>query len=346
MPELIKRSKELHGLDEACRVKIGGDHGQGYLKITAQNLNIATNIIKFTLVLAVAPVNETIRNLYTLFEKLNLKTFPKDDDYGIAVDCKVLQMLYGQTGGKASFPCTICLWEKSSGFIALPQEPRTLKHCEEMHAKLLADFNGNRNKSKFCYSIEAETIIKEEPYKVIKIPSLHLHLLVNDAYKKLKKKVSLEQRAVLEEQRKRAGVIESCYEGGTLQGNHAKKFVQAVATNKIEVPIPELRELFLAMDNLRHTCFGLERKEGAEEAVEDFVHCWEQAGMGVGVKAHMVQHHLIPNMLALPKPEALGVWSEQATESSHHAFKRVMEKYMGIKNGLLNGTIAFNSVRM
>ena len=47
------------------------------------------------------------------------------------------------------------------------------------------------------------------------------------------------------------------------------------------------------MDELRHACFGNVRHEGSQEAVENFVTCWENAGMGVRVKAHVIQRHLM-----------------------------------------------------
>ena len=68
--------------------------------------------------------------------------------------------------------------------------------------------------------------------------------------------------------------------------------------------------------------------------------------MGVGVKAHIVQHHVIPSLLQLNSDEGLGIWSEQAAESSHAAFKKVFERYESKKQGLLLAMRQYNFGRM
>ena len=319
------------------------------MKVTCQLLNIASNSVHFTLVLAAAAVIETINNLKILFRSLNVESLcgeGSNDEIGISVDMKVCPMLYGITGGNALYPCPMCLWYKHDGFTCVPQDPRTMQHIIEMHRTLQDKYNGNREKSKFVYSVETLPILHQDPQKILKIPTVHLHLMTNDAYKELKSRITEEQRLLLDTQRKAAGVVESRYEGGTLQGNQVYKFVKAVVANKISIPIPEFYDLFTAMDWLRHTCFGNTRKEGSQDAVENFVRCWESAGMGVGVKAHIVQHHVIPSLLQLKSDEGLGLWSEQAAESAHAAFKKVFERYEPKKQGLLHAIKQYNFNRM
>ena len=146
--ELVQRCKNLHNITDPCRIKIGCDSGQDFLKITCQLLNISTNSVHFTLVLAAAPVIETIENLRLLFTMLNIEVLcaNKDslDEIGISVDMKVCPMLYGKTGGNALFPCPICLWYKHDGFTCYPQDPRTMEHFIDMHRSLQQNYNGNR----------------------------------------------------------------------------------------------------------------------------------------------------------------------------------------------------------
>ena len=115
---------------------------------------------------------------------------------------------------------------------------------------------------------------------------------------------------------------------------------------KIHIPIPAFKDVFYAMDELRHACFGNVRHEGSQEAVENFVTCWENAGMGVGVKAHVIPHHLMPLLLQLKNDEGLGIWSELRAESCHAAFKKVYERYENKSNGLLEAIKQYNVGRM
>lgn len=350
--ELVRRCKEMHNVTGPCRIKIGCDSGQGFLKVTCQILDIAVNSVHFTLILAVAAVIETIHNLKVLFTPLNIELlstgdFPNTDEVGISVDMKVCPMLYGMTGGAALFPCPLCKWKRSDGLEPpYPQDPRNMQHFIEMNRKLNDEYQGRRDKSKFCYSVETLPILHTDPHKIIKIPTVHLHLMVNEGYKELKERMSAEEKAQFEEERKAAGVIESKYEGGTLQGNDVYKFTKAVVSNKIKIPVEEFKDLFIAADDLRHTCFGNVRKDGYADAVDNYIRCWQNAGLGVGVKIHIVQHHLIPFLLMLKHDEGLGIWSEQGAESCHAAFKKVYERYISKKNGLVLAVCQYNFGRM
>ena len=68
--------------------------------------------------------------------------------------------------------------------------------------------------------------------------------------------------------------------------------------------------------------------------------------MGVGAKIHIIQKHLQTALDELDGDEALGVWSEQAVESSHGAFKKLHERYTSIKNGFLYSVLEYNFLKM
>ena len=125
-----------------------------------------------------------------------------------------------------------------------------------------------------------------------------------------------------------------------------KKFVQAVKNGKIYIKNPQLYDIFIASDTLRHTCFGNVRYPGYEEAVDNFITAWNAAGLGVGVKIHLIQHHLLQEMSKLRPGEGLGVWSEQALESDHSVFKFIAPRYIHFKDTLKKAIEDHNFKRM
>ena len=347
--KLVQKSKEIHDIADSrrCRLKLGCDSGQQYLKVTLQNINIASNSVHYTLILAAGKVIESIENLRILFGALKLQSLSEfEDEWGISVDFKVAPMLWGIMGGKAKYPCPLCLWNTDLGLTYLPQEPRTLAHCNQMLSRLRTKFNNNRKKAIQCCSVEAPAVIQDEPWRCLKFPSLHIHLLTNDVIKVLKSRLTDEERTRLDAERKAAGVVESPYEGGTLQGNNVVKFVKAVKKGDIYIKDDQLLNVLNASDDLRHTCFGNQRQPGAVDAVNTFIDAWSQAGLGVGVKVHLVQHHLLPLLNQLREDEGLGVWSEQACESDNGVFKVIAQRYQHMDHGLVKAVEEHNFRRM
>ena len=66
---------------------------------------------------------------------------------------------------------------------------------------------------------------------------------------------------------------------------------------------------------------------GTAAAVESLVRAWKRTQLGVGAKMHILQKHMQQMMEELKEEEGLGVWSEQAMESSHGSFIKVLERY-------------------
>ena len=56
---------------------------------------------------------------------------------------------------------------------------------------------------------------------------------------------------------------------------------------------------------------------------------WGKANLGVGAKIHLINSHLPYLISKLEEGQGLGIWSEQASVSSHSAFKAVVERYSG-----------------
>ena len=118
--QLIHKILELHkiqiaetGIDE--NIKIGIDHGQGYLKVTLQVMSLGKNSVKSTIILAATEAPDTPRNIYKIVKLLNLEAeIAKVGNMRFSNDLKVVNQLYGIMGGNASYPCVYCTWKSSS----------------------------------------------------------------------------------------------------------------------------------------------------------------------------------------------------------------------------------------
>ena len=114
-------------------VKIGGDHGQGSLKITLQTLNIEKPNSKFhTSVIAMAHVPDNVHNLQTLMDRLSdkinaLKTATwKDRKICVFLcgDYHFLADIHGISGSSGTHPCLWCLQTKKE--TQIPRDPECL----------------------------------------------------------------------------------------------------------------------------------------------------------------------------------------------------------------------------
>ena len=118
--QLIHKILQLHkiqiaetGIDE--NIKIGIDHGQGYLKVTLQVMSLGKNSVKSTIILAATEAPETPRNIYKIVKLLNLEAeIAKVGNMRFSNDVKVVNQLYGIMQGNTSYPCTYCTWKSSS----------------------------------------------------------------------------------------------------------------------------------------------------------------------------------------------------------------------------------------
>ena len=86
---------------------------------------------------------------------------------------------------------------------------------------------------------------------------------------------------------------------------------------------------------------------GTAAAVDSLVRAWQRTQLGVGAKMHILQKHLQELMAELKEEEGLGVWSEQAMESSHGALDKTMERYPHLGDeGLKYAVDEYNFLKM
>ena len=219
--ELVTRSKQLHSIqveDRDLLLKVGTDAGQEYTKVTMQLIDVASNSVRHTLILAASKSPETSNNLRLVLSKLEFREVQKKYKVGLSNDVKLLQIYYGIQGGNASYPCALCVWPKSDGLTHQQYDIRTIESIQLDYERLQTQYGGDTSNSKYCHSVEAEPIIKVDPLDAVKFPTVHAHLLVNTVYSTIKERCTEDELAVFEDQRKQAGVMETAYYGNSLEG--------------------------------------------------------------------------------------------------------------------------------
>ena len=221
--KLVNRSKKLHDItadNSDINIKIGCGAGQGVTKITLQILDIACNTVKHTIIIAATKAPGTTAYLRFLIERIDFEKLQLEFKVGVTVDVKVLQVLYGIMGGKAKYPCPLCLWPAGSGLTSDEFPLRTIESITRDKDKLEQQYRGDSAKhAKDCNSVEAYPILKSDPHSVVKFPTVHAHLLVNTIYKAIKTRcVDDEEREEFDQGRRGAGVRETTYHGTSLEG--------------------------------------------------------------------------------------------------------------------------------
>ena len=220
--ELIHRCKAIHNIDtidEELRVTIGIDSGQGTTKMTMQLLEVATNSVHYTIVLAATVAPETTNNLKVIINKVDFTSLDDKFSIGISSDVKVLQIIFGLMGGNATYPCPICLWPASKGLCPEDYQSRTNSSLIENHSKLMNRYKGNSKKhAADCFGTEALPLVSSNPIDIVKVPTVHLHLLVNTIYDYIRNNSSPEELNDFMTECKRYGVQETKYHGHSLEG--------------------------------------------------------------------------------------------------------------------------------
>ena len=220
--EIIHRCKSIHDIDtddKDLKVKIGLDSGQQITKMTIQILDIATNSVNHTIVIAATPAPETTNNLKTIINKVDFENVSSQFEIGISSDVKVIQILFGIMGGNAAFPCPLCLWPSSKGLCVEDFPDRTHTSLMEAHTKLTNVYQGDSKKFAIkCHGTEALPLVTADPKDIVKIPTLHLNLLVNTIYDHVRTKSSEEELLVFSQDCRASGVRETKYHGHSLEG--------------------------------------------------------------------------------------------------------------------------------
>ena len=132
------------------------------------------------------------------------------------------------------------------------------------------------------------------------------------------------------------------YQGShSFEGNHARKLLRIIGRMRHEVDflesegvnkerIMKIISTLEAFDEVVVTCFSKQLIGDYKEAIAAFSKAYMELHkvykVTVPVKAHLVMHHIVPQIERRHPGNGIGVVTEQAFESAHHSFKMEWEK--------------------
>ena len=159
------------------------------------------------------------------------------------------------------------------------------------------------------------------------LPPPELHLLigpVNTLYDGLEKVWPQS-----EEWLKICKVKKTGYHGWKFEGNQSRELLKKV--DKLEglcptnINVTKYVKAFKALNKVVSSCYGYELAPDYQDKIRAFSKAYLNLGINVTPKIHAVVHH-VSEFCELTR-RGLGAWSEQASESVHHDFKKNWERF-------------------
>ena len=131
----------------------------------------------------------------------------------------------------------------------------------------------------------------------------------------------------LEDWLKASGVSRVPYHGGALNGNSCKRLLENVDKLQNTAPLIILPYVRALRDfrKVVKSCFSINLHESFETDILAFKESFMDLEISVTPKVHAVLFH-VPDFCRR-RGTGLGIFSEQASESVHHKFQKIWDKY-------------------
>ena len=278
--------------------------------------------VKKLMILAIAfDVKENYANIKLVFDTLQLN----DLKFTLAADLKLLNIIVGIQSHSSMFPCTWC--EGTSPFeAAAPQ--RTLARIKGLVSSFRNSGSTLAQSKTFFNCINMPLIQAQDKAPILEtIPPTELHLMLgvtNHIFDKLNKHWGDDKAYKWANEN---SIVRAEYRGGSLEGNQCKKLLEKSGKLAEELPSNFRQYAFVLQQfNLvRKPCFGKVLDSNYQSHIHQFEQMYRKLDISVTPKAHCVFQHVI--QFCSQKNLGLGVYSEQASESVHHDFAQVWERY-------------------
>lgn len=136
---------------------------------------------------------------------------------------------------------------------------------------------------------------------------------------------------------RKLGIISKAYHGEVFEGNGCKKLLSE-ADKLLDPQIYEGHNQYTlvpfvsalkACDKLVNNCFSTKKVnyDVLSSEISNVKKAYEATEMTETLKIHVLLDHLAQCLQFLGRSDGLGIWSEQACESVHHAFLKTWNKY-------------------
>nr|XP_012558535.2 uncharacterized protein LOC105845381 [Hydra vulgaris] len=325
-------------------VKVGIDGGGGFLKVTLgiielnhepcippAKINCTSKVFKDTgvkqqLVIAVSEeLQESYTNVLQVFELIKLK----DQEFVMSCDLKLANIICGLQAHSSAHPCTWC--ESGSKELVNQGKLRTFESLEK-NVSLFKSAGSNIRKARDYKNVVHSPIFKLPGDTLVLnfLPPMELHLLIgvfNHLFAALLQvfpRVTLWSDAL--------HIKQQPYHGGHFAGNESRKLLhnidilQSIAEkHSCYAAIPFI-DAFRKFNAVVSGCFGCNLNPNYPQIIEAFrVSYLALQNVSVTPKVHAVFFHVKDFIDRYG--QALGLYSEQATEAMHHNFQIHWQRY-------------------
>lgn len=337
--EFLKYVQQKRSIEDGYDVllKFGTDDGGGSLKVCVtvvykdvltDNKNGKLTSVKRIFVVAVANnVPETNANLRKIFSLIGISDVTEFGmDIWFTGDYKIQNKMVGIQDCACTFPCFTCTANKN----ALNCDRYTLRtfgSIREQNAKWLKNGGQKKDLPKF-FSCISTPVFEDTPddcpvNQVFVMGELHITMGVTNYLLTQCKKIDSENLEEWLESRSlsRQGLH------GSFNGNDCKRIMENShdLAKKLSAEAVHFAQILEAFNSLVDACFGTQLDESWSEKHEHFFWLLERHDIKFTPKLHSLKFHVPEFINEHQRP--LGLYSEQASESIHHEWKKFIDNY-------------------
>ena len=290
---------------------------------------------KQAIIIAVVPkVSENYANIKTLFDQLDWSALGPNQR--MSSDLKMGNMTNGQQHHRAAFPCNLCTWlrpgikffnDAQKAELVKNQKIRTLGD----QRKYASNFNaatGKQKDGKFHFSTVHPPLLQgpDSMPVMFKCPPPELHLMegvVNHTCTLMNAKLGGNLKIVTDLLK----TLKVYQKNFTYQGGMCKEILNLTNELRIHLPgtVSDYITLLEKLKLVKDSCFGQVLAPDYKHHIAEFKKAFLATGDDMYPKAHIIIEHVIP--FCEHEKRALGIFSEQCSETAHKGFNFTYEKY-------------------
>ena len=356
--EYISHVIRCRGVDEDdCLIKIGGDTGGDYLKITMNIIDLKKlenpgsipageneNGVKKLKIIAI--VYKGVENYNLVKAVLDLLNLPGIYlNWKATGDQKYINIVLGLQSHTASFPCPYCLTHKS--FLTVNPEHRTFGHLRR-EAELSAEDQDPRSH----FSVKNQPLLPfpDDTPVLSAVPPPELHLTLR-SFNHVWNKMGTAWQQHLEETGEdlpwfshpdpatqaldpaskfalHHHVVSSSYHGHAMTGDKVLKLLQPRITEDLQRKLPESMvnfvEYFNSLFRVTQSCFSVKGPE-SDAHLQDLLNFEEKFSSLLTIDQtptiHSISNHVLDFYELEGTKYGLGLYGEQCCESVHYDFE-------------------------
>lgn len=344
VPTLIDYICRVRNLDPThpdFKVKLGVDGGGAFMKFCLSIFSVDndskprrrskmessfrnSSVKKIIIICIIPELQETHSNVRKVMELLNFTNL--DIKFTFAMDFKLANIVAGIQAHGCTFPCLWCECPKKD-FSTVRSKQYPLRTLGGVRSNAIEFRRSPKAEAKDFKNCVNEPLIHAPDNDIFlrHIPPPELHMLLritNKIFKEMEK--SHTGKMVAEEWIQKLGITRPAYHSNDFNGNMCKQIlinVDVLYRIVVEKDAPELMSFIAAFNSfnaVRVACFGNDLSPDFEERIVTFQEKYESLNISVTSAVHVLFCHV--RQFCKFFKAALGIFSEQASESVHRDF--------------------------